>query len=411
LRAIIKRSKVGGKVRAPPSKSQAIRLIFYSLLSKVEIEDMPDSEDIKDAIDAVTALGVKMEGRELIPPPSPYVKENYVKFRGSATTLRFFIPIVASIGGEIVIDADYPLRDRPIRRIVEALSTKGVSFSSHSLPVKLSGKIKDDIVEIPGDESSQYVSGLIYGMIIKGGGKVIIKPPVSSSSYIKMTASLLKNFGSKVDFQGNVISVERGKDMIPFKGKVPGDYALSSFYAISSIITGGRLKITGLDVPEDYFGDHSIVEIFRNMGVTSQWEDNSWNVEQGELRGIKVNVDDAPDLAVSISALATAVPSLTIIEGVERLKIKESDRISTIITTVKAFGGDAHYDKGKIEIVGGKIKEGFISCPSDHRIAMMAGALATYDGGIVDNACCVNKSNPRFWKDLASLGAKVSLVG
>ncbi|BBG27010.1 3-phosphoshikimate 1-carboxyvinyltransferase [Sulfuracidifex tepidarius] len=413
MKAIIERSRVQGETNAPPSKSQSIRLIFASLKTPIELIELPQSDDIMDAIDAVTLLGVRRERKKrerLLPPEKMELKDNFIKFRGSATTLRFFIPIVASIGGKITIDADPPLKYRPIRRIVESLSDKGVRFSSSTLPTEIEGKLSVDEVEISGDESSQYISGLIYGMLLRGGGKIKVKPPTSSLSYIKMTISLMNRLGAKAEMKGNVIEVNESGELSPFVGKVPGDYALSSFLAAASIISGGTLVVHDLDRPEEYFGDHSIVNLFRDMGAESRWMNNTWEVKSGEIRGITVDVNDAPDLAVSISTLAMASDKETIITGVERLKIKESDRIKTITDTVSAFGGEADYENNKLVIRGGKIKRGKISCPSDHRIAMMAAALSSVDGGEIDDACCVNKSNPKFWEQYSSIGGKVRIV-
>ncbi len=412
MKVVIEKSKISGTVEAPPSKSQAIRLIFYSLLSTVRLESIPESDDVRDALEAVRVLGVKREthsdGEVLMPPDELRLKANYIKFKGSATTLRFFIPIAASVGGEITIDAEPPLLFRPIKRIVDAIDGRGVSFSSRSLPVQMRGKIKDDVIEVQGDESSQYISGLIYGMLIRGGGRISVVPPISSLSYIRMTISLLNSLGGDVKMHENVITVNGDKkEMLQFHGKVPGDYALSSFFGAASAISGGNLKIINLEKPEDYFGDHSILRLFREMGVGSEWRDNSWLIWPGEIRGIKVNVNEAPDLAVSISTLASASESPTYIQGVERLKIKESDRIKTIIETIKAFGGNAEYEGGELKIKGGKLRRGSITCPADHRIAMMATALSTVEGGEIGNACCVNKSNPKFWAQFSSIGGKV----
>lgn len=413
MKVVIEKSKIAGETEAPPSKSQAIRLIFASLLTPIELDELPQSDDIKDALDAVTILGVRIErkeGERLIPPDKVGLRDSFIKFRGSATTLRFFVPIVASIGGKITVNADPPLKSRPIRRIVESLSGKGVRFSSSSLPTEIEGRLSCDEVEIYGDESSQYVSGLIYGMLLRGGGKIRIRPPISSLSYIKMTISLMKNLGAEIDMKGDVIQVNESGRLSPFNGKVPGDYALASFLAAASIISGGNLTVHGLDKPEEYFGDHSIVNLFKDMGAESEWVDNSWKVGSGEIKGISVNVNDAPDLAVSISTLAVASKDETTITGVERLKIKESDRIRTIAETVSAFGGMAFYEGNKLIIHGGRIRRGQISCPSDHRIAMMAAALSSIDGGEIDNACCVNKSNPKFWEQYSSIGGKVKMV-
>lgn len=394
MKAKINSSYIEGKIRAPPSKSLGIRLIFLSLLTKVNLYASQElSDDLLVAKNAVNTL--KNGG-------------NYVYLGGSATTLRMLIPIALALGKKIKIDGDETLRRRPLNAIIKAL--KSAKFSSNSLPLIIEGKLEEETV-IEGWESSQYISGLIYAYHIIGGGKIRIIPPISSKSYIEMTIDLFNRIGSDVKFEGNEILVNP-RPLRGYEGEIPGDYALASFYALASLLTGGRIEIFGLYDPPDYFGDHNIVEIFSNMGAKSYYS-SSWIVEStDEYSPIKINVNDVPDLSVSIATLSSVANGCSEIQGIERLRIKESDRISTIISTLSAFGVSAKYTNDNITIKGikkEKILKGSIICPSDHRIAMMAGVLSLIHGGEVDNAECVKKSNPLFWQDLIKLGGKISL--
>ncbi|BDC19721.1 3-phosphoshikimate 1-carboxyvinyltransferase [Acidianus sp. HS-5] len=394
MKAKISNSYIQGKINAPLSKSLGIRLIFLSLLTKVALHVSQElSDDLLVARNSVNAL---KEGKD------------YVYLRGSATTLRMFIPIALALGKRIKIDGDETLRRRPLSAIIKAL--RSAKFSSNSLPLIIEGKLENE-TEIEGWESSQYISGLIYAYHMIGGGKIKIIPPISSRSYIEMTVDLFNRLGSDVKFEGNEIYVNP-KPLRSYEGEIPGDYALASFYALASLLTKGKVEILGLYDPPDYFGDHNIVEIISKMGAKSYYL-NSWIVEAtDEYLPIKININDVPDLAISIATLSAIANGNSEIQGVERLKIKESDRISTIISTLSEFGVKARYVSSSIIIEGKKreeIKRGRIICPADHRIAMMSGVLSLVNGGEVDNAECVNKSNPLFWQDLIKLGGKISL--
>ncbi|MCQ4448513.1 MAG: 3-phosphoshikimate 1-carboxyvinyltransferase [Sulfolobales archaeon] len=401
-------SRVEGRVEAPPSKSWGIRTIFYSLINRVTLSEVPNSDDIAAAINAVKALGVKVEdGSFEFEEPS---SRGYAFVGGSATTLRMLLPVAMVLGVELEVDGDESLRRRPLNEIVNLARRHGLEVTSERLPLKIKGELKEEEVEISGAESSQYVSGFMFAFAVRGHGRIRVLPPVSSKSYIMMTAELLTSQGVKVEIERDdvwEITVARGNPR-PYEGKVRGDFALASFYAIASSVTGGRIEISGLYDPPSYFGDHSVVNLMAEAGVKSAVRNGTWIAEGEPERGLRVNVDDAPDLAVSIAALAPFARTETVIEGVERLRIKESDRITTIISTLKAFGGRARYD-GRLVIEPSRLREGVIECPNDHRIAMLAAVLALTAGGKVLKAECVNKSNPRFWDDLKGLGARITI--
>jgi len=386
----IEKSIIHGRIQAPQSKSLAIRVAFLSLLTEVNT-DFWNSNDIIAAINAVKAI---RRG------------DNYIYVGGSATTLRILIPIVVALKRKVTIDGDETLRKRPISAIRKAL--KKASFSSDFLPVTIYGELERE-TKIEGWESSQYITGLIYAYHLLGEGIIDIIPPISSLSYIHMTIDLFNKLGSKIEMEGNTIYIKSSK-LSCYNTKIPGDYLLSSFYAIASLITSGRIEIENLYSPPNYFGDHSIMEILGRMGAKSYYYDNKWIVESSkEYYPIEIDLNDSPDMAISISALSAVSKGTSILRNIDRLKIKESNRVQTIIETLKAFNIKSSYSDGNILIFGSKPSRGKVVCPNDHRIAMLAADLATYSGGEILNAECVNKSNPNFWEDLKLLGGKISI--
>ncbi len=410
MRAIIKKSIIKGSIAAPQSKSWAIRLLFLSLLTNIELNNLVLSEDILDALDAIKVFNVTINGSRFYKPMLLKLHSTYTFFRGSATVLRMFIPIAAVIGGRITIDGSESLRRRPLNAIIEALSEKGVIFSSTSLPITMEGRIRDPYIEIYGGESSQYISGLMIALMIAGGGTIKIRGKAASRSYINLTAELINSLGGTVHIYSNRIDVEPCKDIAPYIGSIPGDYLLASFYAAAAILSDGYISIYGLPRPYSFFGDHSIVDIYRSMNAVSMYRDGVWYVESsGSYRAIEINIDDSPDLAPSIAPLAAVAKGTTIIRDVERLAIKESNRRNTIVLALKSFGIEAYDRENYIEIIGGSPREGRIICPNDHRIAMMIASIAVRSSGVIDNAECISKSNPYFWRDLKLIGGRIYL--
>jgi 3-phosphoshikimate 1-carboxyvinyltransferase len=411
MKAIIKRSTISGSIAAPQSKSYAIRLIFLSLLTDISIENLIISEDVLDALNAISVFNVNFNDNRFYRPPILKLYRDYIYFKGSATVLRMFIPIVAVIGGKITIDGSESLRRRPLNAIINALGEKGVKFSGNRLPITIEGRVKDPYIDIYGGESSQYISGLIIALMLAGGGAINIRGKVSSKSYIYLTSEIINSLGGSIYIYNNRIVVEPSRDIKSYRGTIPGDYLLASFYAASALLTNGELSIHGLPKPFSFFGDHSIVDIYRSMGATSLYRDNIWYVKSSDgYKPIDLDIDDTPDLAPSIAPLATIANGKTIIRGVERLAIKESNRRDTIALTLRSFGIEAFNKEDYIEIIGGELREGSIICPDDHRIAMMATSIALRSGGSIDKAECVYKSNPSFWKDLELLGGGIYLV-
>lgn len=199
--------------------------------------------------------------------------------------------------------------------------------------------------------------------------------------------------------------------MKEYSGRVPGDYLLSSFYAAAAYATGGHVSISGLPEQERWWGDHSIVGILQENGVESSFQDGTWHVvSSGSGKGMTIDISQSPDMAVSIAAFAPFLTGATTISGTEGLKSKESNRIRTIAETLSAFGVNARTDDS-ITIDGQpSVKNPALDAAGDHRIAMLSSVLSLYAGGKIMGAESVSKSNPQFYRDLASIGGDITLA-
>ncbi|MEM0157196.1 MAG: hypothetical protein QXN26_03905 [Thermoplasmataceae archaeon] len=408
--ALIKKSGISGNLKAPASKSHAIRLVLYSLIGNVKVHGLPDSSDVKVAIDLVQKMGIEKKGESFIHHGRDLNHRADLYFGGSGTALRMALPILAYTGGEFAIDGDETLRARPVTEEIRALSSAGIRFSSDSIPLRMSGRATADHIAIAGSESSQSISGLIYALLMSGGGRIEIIPPVVSKHYIDLTCSILASLGADISFTGNVIRIGGGS-MRAFSGHVPGDYLLSSFYAAAAYATGGHVSISGLPEQEKWWGDHSIVKVLEDSGVESSFAMGTWNAGSSKQgRGINVDITQSPDMAVSVAAFAPFLQGKTTISGIAGLKFKESNRIRTITETLSAFGVNIS-SNGSMTIDGQPfIENPVLDSGGDHRIAMLASVLSLHSGGKIMGTECVSKSNPEFFMDLIKMGGDVKLI-
>lgn len=408
----VSKSTAMGTVRAPGSKSWAIRLLLLSAISSGEstICGIPDSEDAEAALRMAEVLGavVQVQGDCVVVKPNSRPCGGYVNVGGSGTVLRIGTALASSCSSPITIDGDETLRARPIRELLEALRGLGAEVSGYELPFTIKGPVRGGYVEIRGDLTSQYISGLMMlGLLVNL--TVRVTGELVSRQYVELTRRVIEMGGCHVTINGDLIKVN---ECTPRLGgiKVPGDYALSGFYAALALATGGSVTVTGLPEPTGY-GDDSIVKVLGEMGGLSRYSNGNWVIEYGgELRGLTVNLRDSPDLAPVIASIAPFASGETVMRGVRHLAFKESNRVVTISSVLQSFGVNVNYGEDFIIIRESRTHGAVVKCPRDHRIAMMSGVIGAASDGetIIEDAECVGKSNRWFWEDLRQLGVKVS---
>ncbi|AFZ69901.1 5-enolpyruvylshikimate-3-phosphate synthase [Caldisphaera lagunensis DSM 15908] len=406
MKVIILPSKISGEIDAPKSKSIAIRILFGSLLNNITLrEEVPGSNDVKAAYNSIIEMGVYHEGNKLKKPYSINLNKKFFA-GGSATVARILSSLILTLGGNAIIDGDETLRKRPFDGLIKLAKITNSEVNGNSLPIKLSSKGIKDYIEIPELESSQYITGLMYGFAYKGYGVIKLKSRVPSFSYIMLTMDLLNDIGCKIKYEDNEIVVEKclKKD---YETSFPGDYLLSSFYAVSSLLTGGLTIIHNLYKASNYFGDHKIVDILSDIGVKSKLDNGNWIIKSENLENLRVNVDDSPDMAMSLAPLGVKVE--VTLDGINRLKIKESDRIKSIKDVMEKFGSIVSIKDNTINIKPNKINKAEIDCNNDHRVAMMAASISFLSGGIINNAECIGKSDPKHWDRYEKLGGKIKV--
>ena len=388
-------------MEAPPSKSMAHRLLICGGLSegKSVIKGISSSEDMKATLDCLSAIGAKYEidgdtvtitGADIRNIPEGAV----LKCRESGSTLRFFIPICLLDGKTFTFTGSEKLLSRPLSVYKEIFEKQGIYFETTAEKITLGGKLKSGVFEIPGNISSQFITGLLFVLpLLEEESKIKLIPPVESRSYINLTIEALSVFGIEVEWKDeNTLFIKGGQNYKAAEAKVEGDYSNTAFFEALNVL-GSEIKITGLE-PESLQGDKIYEKYFPLL-------------EKGEKN---IDISDCPDLGPILFAVAAAKNGGTF-TGTKRLKIKESDRASAMAEELLKFGTKATVNEDSVIIDASEFHAPAetLSGHNDHRIVMSCAVLSTLTGGKIEGAEASRKSLPDFFERLKKLGFEVTL--
>ena len=387
----IKGTVVNGRVKAIPSKSYAHRIAICNFLAGNKPSAMCEgfsSNDIRVTEDCLERL---VRG------------EKVLDCGESGSTLRFMLPLCSTLGGEFEFIGHGKLMERPNEELFGVLNAHGVS-AKKGQTIKISGKLSSGEYKIRGDISSQYVSGLLMALpILDGDSKLVLTTPLVSAPYVDITLQVLESFGVKIQKTDYGFYIHGNAK---YKGEIlpEGDWSNSAFFLVLGAVAG-KVTVSGLNL-NSVQGDRYITEIIILSGAEIKVEGDCVTVSKTQLKPIDFIAEDCPDLVPIACVLAAYANGKSIIRKVNRLKIKESDRIQTTIAMLSGFGVKAEYDGENIIVHGGKVNNGSSESFNDHRIAMSASVLACGAQGesVIYGAQAVNKSYPTFFKDFNQTG-------
>ncbi len=409
-----------GEVTAISSKSDAHRLLIASALSdrSTFIRCNARSADITATVNCLNSLGADIkfvDGGISVKPIKEKRKSAVLDCNESGSTIRFLLPVAASLGTNTEFTGGGRLPERPLSPLREQMEAHGVVFSPINVfPVKINGEMISGEFTIKGNISSQFITGLLFALPLLNGNSIItVIPPVESRPYIDMTLNTLKKFGITVTEKSNSFFIPGGqKYASPGTVESEGDWSNSAFFLTAGAVSG-RVTVTGLDV-SSVQGDKQILTILKEMGAEITVEQGSITVKKGDLHGINIDARNIPDLVPIISvAAAAANDGETVITGAERLKIKESDRLTAVYESFKALGVDiSKTDDGLVINKTGIVGGGAVSGYNDHRMVMALSVLSAVSSGdiILCGAEAVNKSYPNFFEDFSSLGGSYNVI-
>lgn len=363
-----------GTVILPPSKSEAIRAALLlglcgsdPLLALRGFPDAPVCADVECAINASYDIGA----------PEAYVG-------GSAALMRMILPYKLIAGGAVIY-GEPALLDRGIREIEDCLGVKAVRKEDRIIIDHPSGIREQTVFAIDCSRSSQFLSGLLIALPLIGHEcEIVIKNGLVSKPYTDMTLDFVRLFGGIADETATGYTVCPSVYSPPDRQKVTGDRSYAAVFEAMNAL-GGSVNITGA-TDDTRQPDKVFLKMFRMA---------------------ECDITDCPDLLPVLAAAACGKTGDTVIRGTARLKDKESDRASGIVSIINALGGSAETSENAVVIHGsGCLIGGRCSVSGDHRLAFAAAVMAVISEKpvVIDEAECVNKSAPQFWNDLERIG-------
>ncbi len=404
----IENTKLRGCVRAVASKSCAHRLLILAALAdapcRVEIGEL--SEDIYATARCLRALGARIEaipgGYQVGPVDWDRPRRAEMDCGESGSTLRFLLPLAARLpqGSVACFRGGGRLPERPNTALTEAMRLHGATVSADYLPIEVSGPLKSGEYVLPGNVSSQFVTGLLMTLpALEGDSSIRFTTPVESAGYIDMTVSALNAFHVRVAQRSDGYDIPGGQIFhSPGVAYAEGDWSNAAFFLAARAL-GSEVRVDGLN-GDSVQGDRAIAEILRRMSAPD-----------GSLTAQRVDASGIPDLVPILAVVATQAAGVTEFVHAGRLRIKECDRLNAMRVCLNALGGEVEEKEDGLLVRGGRpLSGGEVDSFGDHRIVMSMAIAATVASGpvVIRRAEAVAKSYPAFFEDFQALGGRVT---
>lgn len=419
---IEKTNTIEGIIKAPPSKSYTHRAIIISSLAKGEslLKDPLFSEDTIASLNACKALGtdIKQENNSCIVQGTAgdlKTPDDVLDLKNSGTTLRIMTSVASLAPDYTVLTGDSSLRTRPMQDLLDAL--RGLSVTAFSTknngkpPICIKGGFKGGQTDIKGDVSSQFISSLLIASpYAQNSVDINIKGNFISKPYVDMTTYVMEKFGVNSDYdkENNSFHVENQS----YKSR---DYTIEGDFSSASYIIGAAAALEGEVVVKNLFkdskqGDKQILDIVKKMGAEVKFKKDEVIIRgHGELQGIEVNLENAPDLLPTVSALGAISNGETRITNVEHARFKETDRIHTCAVELSKLGVSLKEEQDGLIIKGGA-KGGVVKSHGDHRLVMALSLVGLKVGGVkIENASVYDVSFPDYPQTMKKMGCKIEI--
>ncbi len=414
---VIAPTKLGGKIAAIPSKSDAHRLLFCAALAdgvtEIVVGDGELSADIHATMACIRALGGGAESAgdtiRVTPIDRAAITSPVVCDCGeSGSTARFLLPIAAMLAthAPITLIGRGRLPERPFAPLCNALRSGGATVDRDLLPITVQGGLRAGEYRIAGNISSQYITGLLLALpALEGASRISLTTPLESRGYIDMTLSTLARFGVDVATDATAYTVPTRPYRTPGHIVADGDWSNAAFWLCAGAIAK-PVTMTGLSL-DSRQGDRAVLDALRAFGAAVKVTGETVTVSPAPLRGITLSVADIPDLVPVLAVVAALAEGETRFTDAARLRLKESDRLATVAGLIADLGGQARIAGDTLIVTGqAQLRGGTTDSANDHRIAMAAAvaALGCTGNVLLYRAEAVAKSYPAFWADYASLG-------
>ncbi len=391
-----------GTVTPPPSKSQAHRAILAQLLAGGgTVSNLAASQDIEATRRCAAALKTEGDGLPLLDCGE------------SGSTLRFLIPLALVLRGGGIFTGRGRLMERPQKPYFDIFDEKGIFYEQKDGALTVRGALTPGEYRLPGNVSSQFVTGLLYALpLLDGDSEIILTSKLESKGYVNMTLAVLKNFGVTAEHQFYNRFAKRAapegqwyeRYMIPGNQEfqsgdvtIEPDWSQAAFWMAAEFL-GSDVEVAGMNY-NSVQGDRAIDKQFVLLGRPQDYTFDS---------------SVFPDLVPPLALMAAVRSGTVCLTNAARLRMKESDRLTTVAQTLNALGAQVEEGPDFLKIWGRDGLTGGVTvdCCNDHRIAMMAAVAATRCGEPVTllGAECVSKSYPNFWDDYRMLGGEFDVL-
>ena len=446
--------KLQGEVQAPPSKSYLHRALIASALTIMCGGGSGAWDELygryRDTNDDVTATCgglmtvINNYGKEEeITASAPDAKRNSskevtlgmlpktsVRCGESGTTLRLLMPVIAALGMDMAYACGHRLYGRPMEPLTIQLENHGVRMMRSVINemainaggiICTSGRLKPGYFVIPGNVSSQFISGLLFALpLLNGKSTLKVTGSVQSAPYIRMTLDVLDKSGINIKMKSDLswFEIEGNQKYAYDYREVEGDWSAAANFVVGGAIgkileTDGKFRgpLAERSVEDEGTLECGNIKIHNLDFNTKQADFEILNLVNGMgedlARNIEINIDDCPDIAPILAVFAAARTGSTTFTGTKRLKLKESDRVESTCNLLRALGGKvAAVGENSFTVLGkGSLRGGEVESYNDHRIVMAATIAARLceETVVIKNAECVKKSYGSFFEDYGKL--------
>lgn len=377
-----------GAVTPPSSKSQTHRAVLALMLAQGEgkLSNLAVSQDIQATQDCVAAL---KSGQPAQADGLPLLDCGE-----SGSTLRFLIPVALAVRGGGRFTGRGRLMERPQGPYIRLFEEKGILWKQEEACLTVAGQLEPGVYALPGNVSSQFITGLLYALpLLPGDSRIVLTTPLESRGYVDMTLDMLRRFDIKVEEQEDGFLVPGNQTYQARDLTLEADWSGAAFWYAANFL-GAQVDIQGLN-SDSVQGDRQIGTLYWKLARPGD---------------VDIDLSQCPDLAPPLAAMAAVRKGTTRFVHAGRLRMKESDRLETIARTLNALGAKAQVGEDTLTLEGvDHLEGGTVDGCNDHRIAMMAAvaAVACKEPVTILGAECVKKSYPRFWEDYTALGGEI----
>ena len=394
MKLTIKKGVMNGEVDAVSSKSYAHRYIISSMLSESDsvLYNVYKSEDILATLGAIKFFNKSYKEDNGMHIFNKECNEDVViDCNESGSTLRFLIPIALVKFGHAKFIGKETLFNRGLDVYLKIFEDNNISYVLTDDSLEFEGTLKDDTFYIPGNISSQYITGLLFSLpLLNFDTKIVLTTELESKNYIDITLEVLKNSGINIDVIDNTYIIKGNQHYNLTSATIEGDYSNASFFEAFNYL-GSNIKINGLN-PDSLQGDKVFKKYFHDLNE----------------KFCTIDISNCIDLGPVLFTFASMKKGGRF-TGTKRLRIKESDRVDSITDELKKCGASINVYDDEVIIKKSKLHNPFISLNghNDHRVVMSLSLLSSLFTITIDQAEAVSKSYPTYFKELARLGLDV----